>query len=61
MGIVEIFLIGVGLAMDAFAVSISKGLSNSKLNFKKVLVVGLYFGIFQAIMPIVGYCLGIRF
>lgn len=58
MGIIEILLIGVGLAMDAFAVSICKGLSMKSLSFKKSIIIGLYFGIFQAGMPLVGFLLG---
>ncbi len=61
MGIVEIILIGLGLAMDAFAVSVCKGLSMKKLNWKKAIIIGLYFGIFQMLMPIVGYFLGTAF
>lgn len=58
---IEIFLIGVGLSMDAFAVSICKGLGMSKLNKKQAAIIGLYFGGFQALMPLVGWALGIRF
>lgn len=58
MGIIEVLLIGIGLAMDAFAVSICKGLSMKKLNLKKSVIIGLYFGIFQAVMPIIGFFLG---
>lgn len=58
MGIVEIFAIGVALAMDAFAVSICKGLSMKKINWKKAIIIGLYFGAFQALMPVIGYFLG---
>lgn len=58
---VGIFFIAVGLAMDAFAVSVCKGLSMKKINFKKLLVIALYFGIFQAVMPIIGYFLGESF
>ncbi len=58
MGILEIILIGIGLAMDAFAVSICKGLSMKKLSFKKTIIIGLYFGIFQALMPVIGFLLG---
>ena len=47
MSIIEIILIGIGLAMDAFAVSICKGLSMKKLEFRKAIVIALYFGIFQ--------------
>lgn len=61
MGIIEIFFIGVGLAMDAFAVSICKGLSMKKLNVKKMIIIGGYFGFFQALMPLIGYLLGTRF
>lgn len=58
MGIIEIFLISIGLAMDAFAVSICKGLSMKKLNIRKMIIVGLYFGVFQAVMPLIGFFLG---
>lgn len=61
MGIVEIILIAVGLAMDAFAVSICKGLSMSKMDWKKAGVIGLYFGGFQGGMPLIGYFLGVGF
>lgn len=61
MGISEIILIAVGLAMDAFAVSICKGLSMKKMSWKKAIIVGLYFGIFQALMPVIGYFLGTTF
>lgn len=61
MGIVELFILAVGLSMDAFAVSICKGLSLKKITFKKCCIVGLYFGIFQATMPLIGYFLGVRF
>ena len=61
MTIIEILLIAIGLAMDAFAVSICKGLSMKKMNWKKALIVGAYFGIFQALMPIIGYFLGSTF
>lgn len=61
MGFIEIFLIGIGLAMDAFAVSICKGLSMKKPDIKKAIIVALYFGFFQAIMPIIGYYLGSTF
>lgn len=58
MGIIEIFLIGIGLAMDAFAVSICKGLSMKKLDIKKMIIIGIYFGMFQGIMPAIGFFLG---
>ena len=53
MDILEIGLIGLGLAMDAFAVSICKGLSMKKINLKKIMIVALYFGFFQFLMPII--------
>ena len=61
MGIVELFLIAVGLSMDAFAVSICKGLSLNKLKLRHAALVGLYFGGFQALMPLLGWLLGFRF
>ena len=61
MGIVEITLLGIGLAMDAFAVSICKGLSMKKMNWKNTIIIALYFGIFQALMPVIGYFLGTTF
>lgn len=61
MGILEIVLIGVGLAMDAFAVSVCKGLSMRKLDWRKAIIIALYFGVFQAIMPVIGYFLGYTF
>ena len=62
MDILEIGLIGIGLAMDAFAVSICKGLSNSKkIDINKSIKISLYFGFFQFLMPIIGYLLGNTF
>lgn len=61
MGIVELFLIGVGLSMDAFAVSICKGLCMKKLDMKQAVVIALFFGGFQAAMPLVGWALGTQF
>lgn len=61
MGIVEIIFIAIGLAMDAFAVSVCKGLSMKKMSWKKAIIIALYFGIFQALMPVIGYALGIGF
>ena len=61
MRILEISLIGIGLAMDAFAVAVCKGLSMKKLNWKKAIIIGVYFGVFQAIMPVIGYFLGSAF
>lgn len=61
MGTVEILLISIGLAMDAFAVSICKGLSMKKMNWKKAIIIGIYFGAFQGLMPVLGYLLGTNF
>ena len=61
MGIVELFLIAVGLSMDAFAVSVCKGLAMRRCTWKKGVIVGLYFGGFQALMPLLGYVLGVQF
>lgn len=61
MSIIELLILAIGLSMDAFAVSISQGLSMQKITLKKALIVGLYFGVFQALMPIIGYFLGIQF
>ncbi len=61
MGFLEILLIGVGLSMDAFAVAISKGLSMRKIDYKAALVIALFFGGFQALMPAIGYFAAIRF
>lgn len=57
----ELFAIAVGLSMDAFAVSVCKGLSVQKIKPKHLLITGLYFGGFQALMPLIGYLLGVRF
>jgi putative Mn2+ efflux pump MntP len=61
MGILEIFILGVGLSMDAFAVSVCKGLAVRELKFKHAMIVGIYFGGFQALMPLIGYLLGKQF
>ena len=61
MGIIELFILAVGLSMDAFAVSICKGLSVRSLKARHGVICGLYFGGFQALMPFIGYMLGIRF
>ena len=58
---IELFLLGIGLAMDAFAVSVCKGLGMRRLNKKQALIIGLYFGGFQALMPLVGWLLGSQF
>lgn len=61
MSMFTLFVTAVGLSMDAFAVSICKGLAMKKLSMKKAFVIGLWFGGFQALMPAVGYLLGSRF
>lgn len=62
MGFAELFLIGVGLSMDAFAVSVCKGLNmRGKVNLKHTGVIAVFFGGFQALMPLIGYFLGIGF
>ena len=61
MNLVSLFLIAVGLSMDAFAVSICKGLAMQKITIKKALIVGLWFGGFQGLMPAIGYLLGTQF
>ena len=61
MGLAEILFMSVGLGMDAFAVAICKGLSMIKMKWKNALVIGLYFGIFQALMPWIGFMLGKNF
>lgn len=59
--VIELFLLGIGLSMDAFAVSVCKGLGMRKLSKKQALIIGLYFGGFQALMPFVGWLLGSQF
>ena len=61
MGLIELFILAIGLSMDAFAVSICKGLCLRKVSFKECGKVGLYFGGFQAGMPLVGFILGVQF
>ena len=61
MDFAELLLIAVGLSMDAFAVSVCKGLSVKELKGRHVLLAGLYFGGFQALMPVIGWLLGYRF
>lgn len=61
MGILALFLLAVGLSMDAFAVSVCKGLAMQKVNFRSAAVCGAWFGGFQALMPLIGYLLGSRF
>ncbi len=57
----ELLLIAIGLSMDAFSVSICKGLTTKKFSWRMALVCGLWFGLFQALMPIIGYFLGAQF
>lgn len=58
MGIIELFILAVGLSMDAFAVSICKGLSLGRIKTKHMCIAGAWFGAFQALMPLIGYLLG---
>ena len=61
MGIIELLLTGVGLAMDAFAVAVCKGLSMKKINYGHAFMIALFFGVFQAMMPFLGWALGTQF
>lgn len=61
MSFLELFLIAVGLSADAFSVSVCKGLNMRKLNLKHAYVIALFFGVFQAVMPLLGYLLGMGF
>lgn len=61
MSIFTIITLAIGLSMDAFAVAICKGLAMKKLSMKKALIIGGYFGFFQALMPVIGYFLGVSF
>ena len=61
MSVIEIAIIGIGLAMDAFAVSICKGLAMKKMSYRKAVIIALFFGGFQALMPAIGYVLGTTF
>ena len=61
MSLLEIIFISVGLAMDAFAVAVCKGLSMKKMNWKNAIIIAIWFGIFQALMPFIGYILGNSF
>ena len=61
MGFLETVFVAIGLAMDAFAVSVCKGLSMFKMNWKKAFIIAIYFGIFQMVMPLLGFLLGIGF
>lgn len=55
MGLLELFILAVGLSMDAFAVSVCKGLSLGKINWRHMALAGAWFGGFQALMPLIGY------
>ena len=61
MGLLELFLLAIGLSMDAFAVSVCKGLAMQKVNFRSAAICGVWFGGFQALMPFIGYLLGAGF
>lgn len=61
MGVIELIFMGVGLAMDAFAVSVCKGLAMREVNKKQCFIIALFFGGFQALMPFIGYFLGNQF
>lgn len=61
MGIAELFVVSVSLAMDAFAVSVCKGLNMKRINYAYCVVIALSFGIFQAMMPVIGYFMGSHF
>lgn len=61
MGIIELLLISIGLGMDAFAVAVCKGISMKKMEWKKAFIIGLYFGAFQGLMPLLGFLLGKSF
>jgi putative Mn2+ efflux pump MntP len=61
MGLIELFLMGIGLSMDAFAVSVCKGLATGNVRAKHMITAGIWFGGFQALMPFIGYLLGSAF
>lgn len=61
MGLFELILLSIGLSMDAFAVSVCKGLAMKKADFKKCAICGIWFGGFQGLMPFIGYLLGTNF
>lgn len=61
MGLIDVFFIGIGLSMDAFAVAICKGLKMKVIDLKQSFVIALFFGGFQAIMPLIGYALSVNF
>ncbi|NLZ80407.1 MAG: manganese efflux pump [Clostridiales bacterium] len=61
MSLIELFIIAVGLSMDACAVAICKGLCMPKINYKQAVKIGVYFGFFQGSMPLIGYFVGVQF
>ena len=61
MSLLELFIIAVGLSMDAFAVAVCKGLSLPRMETKHCVLAGVYFGAFQGLMPLLGYLLGVQF
>ena len=61
MGVAELLLVAVSLSMDAFAVAVCKGLGMIKINYKRGLLIALFFGVFQALMPLIGWILGVQF
>lgn len=61
MGIIELVLVAIGLSMDALAVSVAKGLGMQRLNWRQAFLIAAFFGGFQALMPIIGWALGIQF
>lgn len=61
MNLLELLILAIGLSMDAFAVAVCKGLAMKKISLRKAGTVGLYFGLFQGGMPLLGYLLGVRF
>jgi putative Mn2+ efflux pump MntP len=61
MGLVELLIVAIGLSMDAFSVAIAQGLCYRTFKLKDALIIGLYFGVFQALMPVIGYFVGTQF
>ncbi len=61
MSFIELFLIAISLSMDAFAVAVGKGLSMQRIKLKDAVIIGVWFGCFQGLMPVIGYLLGVQF
>jgi len=61
MGIIEVILVGIALSMDAFAVAVCKGLKMKRIDYRQAVIIALFFGGFQALMPLIGYFLGTGF